>query len=95
MRPVVSNSGNLRVERSSVGTYGVGVNLPSPRTKPDRIEIQGVDALHGATHRIMPDRIEAGTFAAAAAVVGGTVNVDGVEPTHMKAFIDLLDHLGV
>jgi len=65
------------------------------RTKPDRIEVQGVDALHGATHRIMPDRIEAGTFAAAAAVVGGTINVDGVEPTHMKAFIDLLDQLGV
>ena len=65
------------------------------RTKPDRIEIQGVDALHGATHRIMPDRIEAGTFAAAAAVVGGTINVDGVEPTHMKAFIDLLAELGV
>ncbi|MFM7868297.1 MAG: hypothetical protein ACKPHU_29120, partial [Planctomycetaceae bacterium] len=31
----------------------------------------------------------------AAAVVGGTINVDGVEPTHMKAFIDLLDQLGV
>ncbi|MCX5977889.1 MAG: UDP-N-acetylglucosamine 1-carboxyvinyltransferase [Chloroflexi bacterium] len=65
------------------------------RTKPDRIEIQGVDGLHGASHHIMPDRIEAGTFAAAAAVVGGTISVDGVEPTHMKAFVDLLGELGV
>ena len=65
------------------------------RTAPDRIEVQGVDALHGATHRIMPDRIEAGTFAAAAAVVGGSINVDGVEPSHMQAFVDLLAKLGV
>ena len=32
MRPVVSNNGNLRVDFSSVATYGVGMNFPSPRT---------------------------------------------------------------
>jgi len=65
------------------------------RVKPDVIEVQGVASLGGATHAVMPDRIEAGTFAAAAAVIGGDVAVDGVEPSHMRAFLELLERLGV
>ena len=42
----------------------------------DRIVIDGVDALHGASHRIMPDRIETGTFAAAVVATGGDVTLD-------------------
>lgn len=65
------------------------------RTAPDVIEIQGVDALHGATHRVMPDRIEAGTFAAAAAVIGGSIEIQEIEPSHLTSFLELLDRTGV
>ena len=65
------------------------------RTAPDVIEIHGVASLHGATHRVMPDRIEAGTFATAAAVIGGSIEIQGVEPTHLTSFIELLDRTGV
>ena len=59
------------------------------------IEIQGVDALHGATHRVMPDRIEAGTFAAAAAVIGGSIEIQEIEPNHLTSFLELLERTGV
>jgi UDP-N-acetylglucosamine 1-carboxyvinyltransferase len=65
------------------------------RTAPDVIEIQGVDALHGATHRVMPDRIEAGTFAAAAAVIGGSIEIQEIEPNHLTSFLELLERTGV
>lgn len=65
------------------------------RTAPDVIEIQGVDALHGATHRVMPDRIEAGTFAAAAAVIGGSIEIQGIESSHLTSFLELLERTGV
>jgi len=65
------------------------------RIAPDVIEIQGVDALHGATHRVMPDRIEAGTFATAAAVIGGSIEIQGIEPSHLTSFLELLERTGV
>jgi len=65
------------------------------RTTPDVIEVQGVTSLSGASHRVMPDRIEAGTFAAAAAVIGGDVAIRGINPLHMGAFLELLERLGV
>jgi UDP-N-acetylglucosamine 1-carboxyvinyltransferase len=46
----------------------------------DRITIEGVAKLHGATHAIMPDRIETGTFAAAVAAAGGDVAIVGAAP---------------
>jgi len=45
----------------------------------DRLVIEGVDSLHGTTHPILPDRIEAGTFACAAAITGGEVLLQGVK----------------
>src|SRR5260370_26737678 len=46
------------------------------------IRIKGVVKLHGARHRIIPDRIEAGTFIIAAALTGGDLNVIGYDPPH-------------
>src|SRR5690348_6769056 len=46
----------------------------------DRITIEGVERLHGATHVVMPDRIETGTFIAAAAAAGGDVAITGARP---------------
>src|SRR6202142_3167381 len=51
------------------------------------IRVKGVSKLHGARHRIIPDRIEAGTFIIAAALTGGDVNVAGCEPAHLTAIL--------
>ena len=59
-----------------------------------QIRIQGVDALHGAPHRIIPDRIEVGTFLCAALAARGDVTVQGAEPAHQDALIDKLREAG-
>ena len=45
-----------------------------------RIEIDGVDELHGTEHAVIPDRIEAGTYLVAGAITGGEVRVEGCRP---------------
>jgi UDP-N-acetylglucosamine 1-carboxyvinyltransferase len=47
------------------------------------IVIEGVDSLHGCEHRVIPDQIEAGTFAVLGAVTKGTLRVSGIRPDHM------------
>jgi len=59
------------------------------------IRVQGVSKLHGARHRINPDRIEAGTFLVAGAITGGDLNVDCCEPKHLGALISKLEQCGV
>lgn len=56
----------------------------------DVIRIQGVPALHGATHRVMPDRIETGTYLCAAAATGGEVRLTGTSSAYLDALIDKL-----
>ena len=55
-----------------------------------RIIIEGVPELHGAEHRVIPDRIEAGTFLVAGAICGKGVTVKRVEPEHIRAVTDAL-----
>jgi UDP-N-acetylglucosamine 1-carboxyvinyltransferase len=59
-----------------------------------RITIEGVAALHGATHRIMPDRIETGTFLAAVAAAGGDATILGTDAGTLGAVIDKLRAAG-
>jgi UDP-N-acetylglucosamine 1-carboxyvinyltransferase len=59
------------------------------------IKILGVARLHGARHRINPDRIEAGTFLIAGAISGGDLNVDCCDPSHLGAVIAKLEECGV
>jgi len=59
------------------------------------IRIRGVGELHGCRHRIIPDRIEAGTFAMAAAITGGHIEVAGCLPDHMGALLSQLERIGV
>ena len=61
----------------------------------DTIRVQGVAKLHGARHRIIPDRIEAGTFLIAAALTGGDVMVSGCDPSHLRALLEKLEECGV
>jgi UDP-N-acetylglucosamine 1-carboxyvinyltransferase len=60
----------------------------------DRIVIEGVTRLHGATHAIMPDRIETGTFVAAAAATHGDIVITGAEPASLAAVLDKLRESG-
>lgn len=59
------------------------------------IRIEGVDALYGAEHSIIPDRIEAGTFMVAAAITGGNVLVKGAVPEHLTSLIAKMEEMGV
>ena len=59
------------------------------------IKVKGVAKLHGAKHRINPDRIEAGTFLLAGAITGGDLNVDCCDPAHLSALISKLEECGV
>jgi UDP-N-acetylglucosamine 1-carboxyvinyltransferase len=59
------------------------------------ITIEGVDKLHGATVDVIPDRIETGTFAMAAAMTGGNVLLKGARPEHLQSALDILARTGV
>ena len=59
------------------------------------IIVRGVDELHGAEHRIIPDRIEAGTYLVAGALTGGRVRVAGLRPEHHSALLDAFSRAGV
>src|SRR5205085_3676072 len=59
------------------------------------IRVRGVERLRGAKHRIIPDRIEAGTFVVAGAITGGDLIVAGCNPTHMGALLAKLQECGV
>ena len=59
------------------------------------IRVQGVAKLHGARHRINPDRIEAGTFLIAGAITGGDLLVDCCNPAHLGSLLNKLQACGV
>jgi UDP-N-acetylglucosamine 1-carboxyvinyltransferase len=59
------------------------------------IRVKGVSKLKGAKHRIIPDRIEAGTFLIAGALTGGDLNIAGCDPAHLEAVIAKLKQTGV
>ena len=59
------------------------------------IRITGVARLHGATHAVVPDRIEAGTYAMAAGMAGGEVTLTGVRPGHIAVLLDKMAEAGV
>jgi UDP-N-acetylglucosamine 1-carboxyvinyltransferase len=58
------------------------------------IHVQGVTGLHGATYRINPDRIEAGTFLVAGAITGGDLTVVDCNPDHLRAVMAKLEEAG-
>src|SRR5215210_1533494 len=65
------------------------------RTYPDTIEIDGKRRLRGAEHHVMPDRIEAGTFAIAAGVTGGHVVLEGADCDSMDALVEVMGKTGM
>jgi UDP-N-acetylglucosamine 1-carboxyvinyltransferase len=65
------------------------------RTAPDTIEVWGQKRLRGAEHRVVPDRIETGTFIVAAAVTGGRITLNNAPCDHLGAFLETMDKVGV
>jgi len=61
----------------------------------DTITIEGVSELHGATHWVMPDRVEAGTFVMAGAITGGDVRIKGCVTDHLGTMFTKIQEMGV
>jgi UDP-N-acetylglucosamine 1-carboxyvinyltransferase len=59
-----------------------------------RIVVEGVERLHGAEHAVLPDRIETGTYAIAAAIAGGEVHLTGTSPDLVDSLLDMLVLVG-
>lgn len=72
---------------------GLGAKIRGAGTGSIRIE--GVERLHGCTHYVIPDRIEAGTFMIAAAITGGDIFVEGAICDHVKSITAKLREMGV
>jgi UDP-N-acetylglucosamine 1-carboxyvinyltransferase len=58
------------------------------------LTIEGVDELHGATHEVLSDRIETGTYAMAAAMAGGDVFLRNARPEHLQSAIEVMEQAG-
>nr|WP_208107466.1 UDP-N-acetylglucosamine 1-carboxyvinyltransferase [Halanaerobium saccharolyticum] len=71
----------------------MGANIKGVGT--DIIKIEGVDEMHGVEHRIIPDRIEAGTYMIASAITGGDVFVRNVLTEHVKPLIAKMHEMGI
>ncbi|MCM2359967.1 MAG: UDP-N-acetylglucosamine 1-carboxyvinyltransferase [Geobacteraceae bacterium] len=72
---------------------GMGARIEGAGT--DTIRITGVKELGPVSHRVMPDRIEAGTFMIAAAITGGDVRIHGMQLEHLDALVFKLQDAGV
>ena len=82
--PEIEALGNFLVKMGA-RIEGIGTN---------RLEIEGVDALHPVDETMIPDRIEAGTFLVACAIAGGSIKVMGCNPRHLTAILSKLEEAG-
>jgi UDP-N-acetylglucosamine 1-carboxyvinyltransferase len=82
-------------EVGDLGTLLTAMGARIQGAGTDRIEIEGVTELGGASHRVLPDRIEAGTLLVAGAITGGDVTVTDLVPAHLSAVLAKLEECGV
>ena len=80
------NRNRLQNARQTLPIEGIGT---------ETLEIEGVDRLHGATYAVMPDRIEAGSYACAAAITGGEVVLVGADRALLGSTLPVLEEAGV
>jgi UDP-N-acetylglucosamine 1-carboxyvinyltransferase len=85
LEPEVADLGELLIKMGAK-IEGLGTST---------IRVRGVDRLGGATHSIIPDRIEAGTFLVAGAITGGEILITHCAPDHLTAVIQKLKECGV
>ncbi|MFC1683221.1 UDP-N-acetylglucosamine 1-carboxyvinyltransferase [Candidatus Zixiibacteriota bacterium] len=82
-------------EITALGTMLNAMGARISGTGTDTVEIQGVQALHPVQEKVIPDRIEAGTFMVAAAITGGRVFLRGARADHLGAIIGRMEGAGV
>ncbi|MFW5923114.1 MAG: UDP-N-acetylglucosamine 1-carboxyvinyltransferase [Planctomycetota bacterium] len=70
-----------------------GANIEGAGT--NTVTIEGVNRLEGTPHKVIPDRIEAGTFACAVAITGGDVLLEGARSDHLSALLNVMRKMGV
>ena len=80
--------GNVAECLNQMGAKITGIGTPTLR-------IEGVDRLHGATHMVLPDRIETGTYAMAAAMAGGELMLKGARADLIEALFPVMEAAGV
>jgi UDP-N-acetylglucosamine 1-carboxyvinyltransferase len=81
------------IEDLAFALNAMGANVQGAGT--DVVRIEGVSALRGVQHRVIPDRIEAASFVIAGALTDGDVRVTGARPAHLDAFLIKLKEAGV
>jgi UDP-N-acetylglucosamine 1-carboxyvinyltransferase len=92
-RTVISNAAREpEIEDLGCCLNAMGARISGLGTS--RIVVEGVEALHGAEYSILPDRIETGTYAMAAAIAGGEVELTGTRANLIGAVIELLERAG-
>jgi UDP-N-acetylglucosamine 1-carboxyvinyltransferase len=97
-RTVISNAAaEPEVDNLIDFLNGMGGKIRRAPGDAHTIVVDGVPrgALHGATIEVIPDRIEAGSFAIAAAITGGELFLDGARADHLEAFVGALRHTGI
>ena len=83
--PEVEDMANLL---NAMGANVTGAGTP-------RVIVEGVDQLHGAKHKVIPDRIEAGTYVAAAAITNGQITIENFPTDALTAVLDRFEYAGV
>ena len=91
----VIESAACEPEIEDLANYLISTGAKITGAGTPRVTIDGVEKLTGAEHRVIPDRIEAGTFMVAAAITNGDVTIENVELRHMLAVVDKLREIGV
>ena len=81
-------------ELADLAAYLVAMGADIEGAGTSTIQIHGVDALHPADHRVVPDRLEAGTYAIAAAMTGGRVTIRDCVPGHLRMELSKLADAG-
>jgi UDP-N-acetylglucosamine 1-carboxyvinyltransferase len=93
-RTVIANAAR-EPEIGDLGACLVAMGAHIEGIGTDRLTIDGVASLHGAQHAIIPDRIETGTYACAAAITGGQVRLCGARLEHLGAVARIMREAGV
>jgi UDP-N-acetylglucosamine 1-carboxyvinyltransferase len=102
MMAAVLADGQTTIENAAIepeivdlATYLTTMGADIKGAGTDTIKINGVSSLAGATHAVIPDRIEAGTFMVAAAITGGDVQIENIVADHLKPITAKLREAGV
>ncbi len=81
-------------EVTDLAEYLVSMGAEIDGIGTDMLVIKGKSSLHGASHSVIPDRIEAGTYLIAACFKGNNIKIKGGNPGHIKSVLDILGNIG-